>query len=181
MSICQDHNGFLWIGTYDGINRYDGYGFKVFHNVIDDSTSLATNTIYSIEEDENRRIWVDGQKGLSIYNVLTSKFSKVRYTALSGSLESLQDNVHLVKAVNPGCMLVATQHEGLLVFENGAGKGLQIPLNSRHSVNYDVTGLEQDPDHRLWIFVQHEGLFRYDPAQRKLLPVNSSILQCNYV
>ena len=84
ISICQDHNGFLWIGTYDGLNRYDGYGFKVFHNVIDDSTSLATNTIYSIEEDENRCIWVAGQKGLSIYNVLTSKFSKVRYASLSG-------------------------------------------------------------------------------------------------
>lgn len=87
ISICQDHNGFIWIGTYDGLNRYDGYGFKVFHNIIGDSTSLSINTIYTIEEDQNRRIWVGGQKGLSIYNVLTSKFSKVRYTSLSGSLE----------------------------------------------------------------------------------------------
>ena len=179
MSICQDHNGFLWIGTYDGLNRYDGYGFKVFHNVIDDSTSLATNTIYSIEEDENRYIWVGGQKGLSIYNVLTSKFSKVRYTSLSGSLEKLQDNVHIVKAVYPGCILVATQHNGLLVFKNGAANGLQISINDQHSGDYDVTGLEQTPDHRLWIFVQHEGLFSYDPIQKKLLRVNSSIQQAN--
>lgn len=179
MSICQDHNGFLWIGTYDGLNRYDGYGFKVFHNVIDDSTSLATNTIYSIEEDESRHIWVGGQKGLSIYNVLTSKFSKVRYTSLSGTLENLQDNVHIVKAINPDCILVATQHNGLLVFKNGATNGVQISLNGQHSGNYDVTGLEQGPDHRLWVFVQHEGLFSYDPTQKKLLRVNSSMLQGN--
>jgi signal transduction histidine kinase/ligand-binding sensor domain-containing protein/DNA-binding response OmpR family regulator len=179
ISICQDHNGFLWIGTYDGLNRYDGYGFKVFHNVIDDSTSLATNTIYSIEEDENRCIWVGGQKGLSIYNVLTSKFSRVRYTSLSGALENLQDNVHLLKAAGPGCMLVATQHNGLLVFKNGGANGVQIPLNDQHSGNYDVTGLEQSPGHHLWVFVQHEGLFSYDPAQKKLFRVNSSIRQVN--
>ena len=178
-SICQDHNGFLWIGTYDGLNRYDGYAFKVFHNVIGDSTSLSINTIYAIEEDKNRCIWVGGQKGLSVYNVLTSKFSRVRYTSLSGSLESLQDNVHLLKAVNDGCILVATQHNGLLVFENGTAIGLQVPLNGQHSGNYDVTGLEQSPDHHVWVFVQHEGLFSYDPTQKKLLPVNSSIQQVN--
>ncbi|OJW52899.1 MAG: hybrid sensor histidine kinase/response regulator [Sphingobacteriales bacterium 50-39] len=181
MSICQDHNGFLWIGTYDGLNRWDGYGFKVFHNVIDDSTSLATNTIYSIEEDESHCIWVGGQKGLSMYNVLTSKFSRVRYTSLSGSLENIQDNIHIVRAAGPGCILVATQHNGLLVFKNGTANGLQIPLiiNDRHSGNYDVTGLAQGADHRLWVFVQHEGLFNYDPAQKKLSRVNSSIQQAN--
>jgi len=179
ISICQDHNGFIWIGTYDGLNRYDGYGFKVFHNVIDDSTSLATNTIYSIEEDANHCIWVGGQKGLSIYHTLTSKFSKARYTSLSGSLETLQDNIHLVKAIGPDCILVATQHNGLLVFKNDTANGFQIPLYDRRSGDYDVTGLEQGPDHRLWVFVQHEGLFSYDPAQKKLRLVNGSIQQGN--
>jgi len=179
MSICQDHNGFLWIGTYDGLNRYDGYGFKVFHNVIGDSTSLATNTIYSIAEDESHCIWVGGQKGLSMYNVLTSKFSRVRYTSLSGSLENIQDNIHIVKAAGPDCILVATQHNGLLVFKNGTTNGLQIPLGDQHSGNYDVTGLEQDANRHVWVFVQHEGLFSYDPARKKLLLVNSSIRQAN--
>ena len=204
MSICQDHNGFLWVGTYDGLNRYDGYGFKVFHNVIGDSTSLAFNTIYTIEEDQYRRIWVGGQKGLCVYNVLTSKFFKVRYTSLAGSLESLQDNVHSVKAVHPGYVLVATQHNGLLVFENGAANGFQVALDAEgqggqgrgaagdggqdrghagedhtRSADYDVTGLEQTPDDHLWIFVQHQGLFRYDPAHKKLLLINNSIGQAN--
>jgi ligand-binding sensor domain-containing protein len=180
ISICQDHNGFLWIGTYDGLNRYDGYGFKVFHNVIGDSTSLAINTIYTIEEDNNRRIWVGGQEGLCVYNVLTSKFSKVRYTSLSGSSQSLQDPIHLVKVVNSGCVLVATQHSGLLVFENGSTtSGFQVSLNGRLSVNYDVTAIEQTPDHHIWVFVQNQGLFSYDPVQKKLSPVNNNIRQVN--
>ena len=179
ISIFQDHNGFLWIGTYDGLNRYDGYSFKVFHNVIGDSASLAINTIYTIEEDKDHRLWVGGQKGLSIYNVLTSKFSRVRYTSIMGSLENLQDNVHLVKSVDPDRVLVATQHNGLLVFEKGAENGFQISLNGQGTGNYDVTALERSPDGHLWVFVQNEGLFNYDPTQKILLRINSTIRQVN--
>ncbi|MDO6434895.1 two-component regulator propeller domain-containing protein [Flavitalea sp. BT771] len=179
ISICQDHNGFLWIGTYDGLNRYDGYAFKVFHNVIGDTNSLAINNIYAIEEDKSRNIWVGGQEGLSVYNVLTAKFSKVRYASLSGTLEGLHDNVHQVKAVRSNCIFVATQHNGLLLFENGAANGLQVPLEGQLSGKYDVTGLEEGPDHRIWVFVQHEGLFSYNPVQKKLYKANSSIQQVN--
>ncbi len=203
ISICQDHNGFLWIGTYDGLNRYDGYGFKVFHNVIGDSTSLAINTIYAIEEDIDRRIWVGGQEGLCVYNVLTAKFSKVWYTGLSGSRETLHQAVHQIKAADGGRMLVATQHNGLLVFENG--KGFQVALDlpqagdraqagdpaqagdQAHTAahvqtgDYDVTAAEESPDHRIWIFVQNQGLFNYDPAKRSLISINNIIRQVNCI
>jgi len=179
VSICQDHNGFLWFGTYDGLNRYDGYGFKIFHNVIGDSTSLAINNVYTIEEDSNRNIWVGGQKGMSIYNAVTSRFSMVRYVSLSGSLEYLQDNVHKVKAISAGCILVATQHNGLLAFENNTAGGVQIALNNNKVGNYDVTAMERTPDMNIWIFVQHEGLYRYDAVQKKLTLVTSAIQQSN--
>ncbi|HVV73373.1 MAG TPA: two-component regulator propeller domain-containing protein, partial [Verrucomicrobiae bacterium] len=189
ISICQDHNGFLWIGTYDGLNRYDGYGFKVFHNVIGDTTSLAINTIYTIEEDNDRRIWVGGQEGLCVYNVLTGKFSKVWFTALSGSPETLQHAVHEIKAAEGGRMLVATQHNGLLVFENG--KGFQVALTPAQTADqshtaahtpagdYDVTAVEQGRDHRIWIFVQNQGLFTYNPVKKSLEKITGSIRQAN--
>jgi len=187
ISICQDHNGFLWIGTYDGLNRYDGYGFKVFHNVIGDSTSLAINTIYAIEEDIDRRIWVGGQEGLCVYNVLTAKFSKVRYTLISGSIETVHAPIHQIKATDDSRILAATQHSGLLIFDKGSSKGLQIALTLgqagtlAQTGDYDVTAIEQTPDHRIWIFVQNQGLFNYDPAKRKLEKVNSSIRQANCI
>ncbi len=45
-AISQDHYGFMWFGTYDGLSRYDGYEFKVFRNRLNDSTSLPHNYIY---------------------------------------------------------------------------------------------------------------------------------------
>src|SRR5438067_5233912 len=74
-SIFQDHNGFMWFGTYDGLNRYDGYEYTVFRNVIGDSNSIPSNNINSISEDASHNIWVGGQKEVSIYNPLTKHFS----------------------------------------------------------------------------------------------------------
>ncbi|MBT8386863.1 MAG: hypothetical protein KJO12_05580, partial [Ignavibacteria bacterium] len=51
MRILQDSRGFLWICTYDGLNRYDGYQFKIFKNIPGDSTSISNNKILSICED----------------------------------------------------------------------------------------------------------------------------------
>ncbi|HUP11270.1 MAG TPA: two-component regulator propeller domain-containing protein, partial [Niastella sp.] len=48
--IYQDHNGLMWFGTYDGLNSYDGYGFRVFRNKINDTGSIPHNYIYTIHE-----------------------------------------------------------------------------------------------------------------------------------
>ncbi|MEJ2614797.1 MAG: two-component regulator propeller domain-containing protein, partial [Ignavibacteriaceae bacterium] len=51
--IFQDRQGFMWFGTQDGLNRYDGYNFKVFKNEPGDSTSISDNFIFSIYQDKN--------------------------------------------------------------------------------------------------------------------------------
>ncbi len=58
--ICEDKYGFLWLGTNDGLSRYDGYEFKVYKNNPSDSTSLPGNTINTICEDNNGNLWVGG-------------------------------------------------------------------------------------------------------------------------
>jgi ligand-binding sensor domain-containing protein len=57
-SVWQDHYGFLWIGTMDGLNRYDGYEIKVYrHDPIDPDT-LSSSAIYAIYEDSQNTLWV---------------------------------------------------------------------------------------------------------------------------
>lgn len=181
LSICQDHNGFMWFGTYDGLNRYDGYGFKIFHNVIGDNTTLAINNIYTIEADSYHNLWVGGQKGLSVYNPVKSSFSTLKYNSLTGSKETLQDNIHIIKAVNEGDILVGTQHTGLVVFENSSKAGLQIMLN-RQEVNYDVTAIEYDAYTKLiWVFIQHRGLYLYDALKKRLILAQNLIKQANCI
>lgn len=56
--IYQDSRGYIWIGTYDGLNRYDGKDFKVYRYEEDSQNSIASNTIIAIEEDNNGYLWV---------------------------------------------------------------------------------------------------------------------------
>jgi len=67
--IIQDSKGFIWIATWDGLNRYDGYEFKVYKHIPGDSTSLRTNKIYRLLEDRSGRLWVGTfGGGLSLFN-----------------------------------------------------------------------------------------------------------------
>src|SRR5580698_9718678 len=56
--ILRDKQGFMWFGTRDGLNRYDGYGFAVYKSNPDDSQSLSSNFVTSIIEDRNGDFWV---------------------------------------------------------------------------------------------------------------------------
>src|SRR3954452_1117619 len=73
-SIYQDHNGFMWFGTYDGLNRYDGYTFRVFRNEFNDTNSVANNRIACITEDRHNRLWIGTRGGVSIYSDATGRF-----------------------------------------------------------------------------------------------------------
>jgi signal transduction histidine kinase/ligand-binding sensor domain-containing protein/CheY-like chemotaxis protein len=179
ITIYQDHKGFMWFGTYDGLNRYDGYGFKIFRNIIGDSSSLNNNTVYTIEGDADHNIWVGGLKGACVFNPVTSKFSRLQFLNWNKtSRQYIQDNVHTIKAAAAGYMLIGSQQNGLLVFENKSKPGIQIPI--QQEVNYDVTAIEPDARHNtIWVFIQQVGLCKYDHASKKLQLISNTIKQAN--
>ena len=68
-SIIQDKMGFMWFGTNDGLNRYDGYKFTVYYHNPFDSTSLADNQINCLYEDSKQRLWIRTQhSGIDIFD-----------------------------------------------------------------------------------------------------------------
>jgi ligand-binding sensor domain-containing protein/serine phosphatase RsbU (regulator of sigma subunit) len=77
--ILQDKKGFMWFGTQDGLNRYDGYNIKIFKNNPLDSTSLTNNFIFSIYEDSSGTMYVETQGGgFHKYNPFTESFSRLK-------------------------------------------------------------------------------------------------------
>src|SRR5258708_33932659 len=73
--VFKDSNGFMWFGTISGLNRYDGYKFKVFKHSANDPNSLNDNIVKGIFEGPDKKLWIKTHYSLSVYNSVTEKFS----------------------------------------------------------------------------------------------------------
>src|SRR5436853_7908457 len=86
--IIQDKEGYIWMATSDGLNRYNGYYFQAYNYRQGDSTSLSGNLIYDIIEDRSGTIWVATSNGLSRFNRLENSFTQFRHSADASSLSN---------------------------------------------------------------------------------------------
>ncbi|TPG40951.1 two-component regulator propeller domain-containing protein [Flavobacterium pectinovorum] len=172
-TIFQDSDGYLWFGTYDGLNRYDGYNFKVYRNRINDKNSLLFNTIYNIEGDSGNNIWIGGSNGICIYNKKNATFRPVEYIVSNQKPKILKDIIHQTSAVSDKIVLVASQNLGLISFENGSLIGKHIPLqaegNKTNIDNYDAIAIQDDKEKaHSWIYVRNVGVCSYSYGTKKL-------------
>ncbi len=87
----QDKKGFLWFGTINGLNRFDGYSFKVFRHAGEDSTSIGSNFIRCLLEDQKGCLWIGTNKGIYLYNSHYEKFSLFGKSDLGDVTDMKQD------------------------------------------------------------------------------------------
>ncbi len=122
LSLMQDKSGFLWIGTQDGLNRYDGYSFTVFKNDAEDSTTLSHNSILSLFEDAQGQLWIGTWGGgLNRYDPRTGIF--IRYRHNPDRPDSLgNDLVADVFEDSRGRLWVATMGGGLDLLDRETGR-----------------------------------------------------------
>lgn len=110
--ILHDSRGFLWAGTYNGLNRFDGYQFVIYKYDFRDKNSLSDNQIFSIYETKSGQIWVGTGNGLNRYNLATNDFNAFKFDA--GNPNSL--SIGYVTAIfedRDGTLWVGTNRGGL--------------------------------------------------------------------
>ncbi|KAA3614116.1 MAG: hypothetical protein D8M58_18145 [Calditrichaeota bacterium] len=112
MCILQDLDGFMWFGTEDGLNRYDGYNFKIFKNDPADSNTLGNNFIRAIYQDYNRQIWIGTGRGLNRYNPENGNFySYDNIQALKGQY------INTISLINKNELCITTRDNGFGFFD----------------------------------------------------------------
>jgi ligand-binding sensor domain-containing protein len=75
-AITKDREGFIWVGSGDGLNRFDGYSFVHFSHLDGDSTSLSNDVVRSLLLDSQGRLWVGTYNGLNLYDSEKESFRK---------------------------------------------------------------------------------------------------------
>ncbi len=88
--VLQDQQGLLWIGTVDGLNRFDGYNFKIYRHVPGDANALVDNYIHAIARDSKGYLWIGTVQGLSRYDPYLDTFTS--YTHHPDSVAGLSHN-----------------------------------------------------------------------------------------
>ena len=113
--VYQDKKGFIWIGTNDGLNRYDAYSFKVYKNNSDDSLSISGNNISAISEDSSFNLWITTRNnGLNCYNRKLDKFIRYQHNQDKSSVSS--NDLRDVLVDSKGNVLIGALGGGLTVF-----------------------------------------------------------------
>jgi PAS domain S-box-containing protein len=174
LAIFQDSKGYLWIGSQDGLNRYDGFTFKVYKHDPDDPHSISHNSILAITEDKDGYLWIGTWGGgLDRFDPVTETF--VSYRADPNESSSLSnDTVTSLKRDSNGALWLGTL-AGLDRYNpstNGFDHFRNDP-NDPNSMSSDaISVIFEDSNQQLWVGtgvngIEGSGLNRLDPSTGK--------------
>ncbi len=158
--IFQDSKGFLWVGTEDGLNRYDGYNFKVYKPETDNDNSLSNRWITSIAEDQDGFLWIGTrQGGLNRFDPRSGLFTIFKHDpADKNSLSNNRINALLVDSTNT--LWVGTDSD--LDHFDPANENFVHYLGNEDGLRNPVTAIYQASTGFLWFGIRDNGLYQFD-------------------
>lgn len=166
MAVMQDRNGFMWFATQEGLNRFDGYQFRVFYHNPDNANSLSNDAVYSIIEDHQGYLWLGTYGGgLDRFDPVSETFT--HYTKKSHQLSS--DRINVVFEDKDNTLWVGTDGGGLNRLHK-SGLSFEVYRHDKStlsSLNHDnVKSIHQDGLGRLWIGTD-SGLNLFDAQSNR--------------
>lgn len=147
-TVCQDSEGYLWFGTENGLNRYDGYDFKTYYTTLQDSTALSSGRIERVAEDGHKQLWVQTSYGLNRIDLQTGAVYRHPFMP--------KERIIALQATPRGEMLLITVHQVYRLTNNN----LHALTPTKH------------PYHFTAVAVNNKGLLHIATSQHGVLMVN---------
>lgn len=174
-ALNNDNKGFLWVGTSNGLNRYDGYGFIAYRSYKNDSTSLSHPSIKVIKQFSENELLVGTSKGLNAYSFEKNNFTRIK---IDTSLKEYKkkNSIQSLLQLKDGNILVGTQ-SGIMKYD--VQKRALQTFDSKNETLLDnciIQSMCEDKNGTIWVgakyFAEDGGIrfrvYKYFPATKKI-------------
>lgn len=153
-AILQDRKGFMWFGTKDGLNRYDGLSFRKFKYASGDERSLGNNFITALHEDADGRIWVGTDAGVYIYYPGQEAFE--RFLCESDHRTRIARAISMITGDAQGRVWIAVESQGMFCYDI---RKKQLRHFALKEIPSNIRCLAFDNSGTLWIGFYGDGLY----------------------
>jgi ligand-binding sensor domain-containing protein/class 3 adenylate cyclase/predicted metal-dependent HD superfamily phosphohydrolase len=171
----QDKFGYMWFGTQDGLNRYDGYSFKVYKSSYNNPNGLISSYITALHEDKKGNLWIGTEDGLSVYFREQNKFKS--YITITNNNNSLSSNyINRIYTDSKNVTWIATSN-GLNKAVYDTNKVLFDVTFEQHNHNdknlgnnyNNINAVLEDKNKNLWLGATAEGIIRYNREKKEFV------------
>ena len=174
--IIQDHLGFMWFGTLNGLCRYDGYNIKIFLNDPEDSTSISNNQVWTIFEDSYNRLWVGTRGGgINLYNPEKDVFTCYKHDP--NDKNSLPfDIIRTITQDHSGRIWIGT-YKGVCWYDTEKDRfnRLSDELGISDDEQGSIYSFSEDIKGQLWIGSLGNGLLMLNKSRSKVTKFTSQV------
>ena len=176
VSIVQDQNGFMWFATGDGLNRFDGYTFRIYKNDPKDTNSLHSNGLRSLYLDKDSVLWIGFNNGtIDRFNSKTNHFTHFYLPAANGKGQ-IGSGIGCITEDKSNQLFIATDKDGLFILNKKTGTwqnmrndkndSNSLPSNNLQKIAFDKHGI-------LWCATWGAGVVSWNPATLKFKQFNN--------
>jgi ligand-binding sensor domain-containing protein/putative methionine-R-sulfoxide reductase with GAF domain len=157
VEIKQDTNGYTWIATLNGLNRYNGTDIKVYMHDKEDSTSILNNSVASIFFDNNHTLWIgyENAKGMSMYNENLDRFQ--HFYPTTENTDGIY--VRTMMQYDSGALMLNSIDNGSLIFNTSTYNTRPFPADTLRDIG--VVESVNDELSNIWLATASSGVIKY--------------------
>lgn len=174
-SIHQDNKGYLWFGTRNGLNRYDGYDVKVFRKINGDETSLFSNYVVCIFEDKYNTLWVRTKGAIHRYDPYKESFT--RFYVKGQPVQELELTLKdFYKQVSTFPFHMSKADDVFIMYDRGKDELYRARCKFREFEYETIDNYFVDRDNVLWMVIingEDEKIIKYDPEKNEIDAVDT--------
>lgn len=165
--IIQDKKGFMWIGTYSGLNKYDGIRVTTYLPDADDSSAICNGAIRCLYADDENNLWAGTAGGMFKIELSTGRITNYRVDSLTSNGLS-NEIVNCIEEFEPGLLYIGT-NDGLNIFDKASGEFTvyrKIGKNRLPFLSDRIKQMVRDDKGYIWFSHYNAGITRYHPVNK---------------